>query len=96
MVPPTEPLLPTSCNHRWRVYHKASCKKNGDLFNILKNGWQHHTLITFSISQMLNIIVRLKGDYGIEHSIGIARIRKLGMAFERYSGASQGSINTLI
>lgn len=51
--------------------------------------------ITFSISEMLNVIIRLNGGFEIEHSLGIAKIRKLGMVFERYNGASQGSINTL-
>lgn len=54
-------------------------KKGGDLFDTLKMGQQHGTFITFSISQILNTIVQMKGDCENQHSIGMANARKLEM-----------------
>jgi hypothetical protein len=78
--------LPASGDQRWRVHEKVSLKKIG---------WQHGIFITFNISQILNIILGIKGGCGNEHSKGMATMRKLGMAPRRYNGASHGSMDTL-
>lgn len=68
--------------------------QNGDLFDIFKIGWQHGIIITFNVSQILNIGVGIKGGFGNEHSKRMATMRKLGMTRRRYNGASQGSTDT--
>lgn len=89
------PSLPASGDQRWRVHEKVSLKKNDDLIDIFKIGWRHGIFITFNISQILNIILGIKGGCGNEHSKGMAAMRKLGMAPRRYNGASHGSMDTL-
>lgn len=74
---------------------KGFLKKNDDLIDIFKIGWRHGIFITFNISQILNIILGIKGGCGNEHSKGMATMRKLGMAPRRYNGASHGSMDTL-